>query len=301
MGGGEYARDVSAPPEAKLYRVGHGEQFERINQAYEQWKQDNAAGGQPEAVIEIAHSNAYQEQIELAVAAGERLELRAADGARPVLRLLDWYSNRPDALQIRGIERQGEPGSTPVAPLGRVVLDELLITGRGVSVTGPVGSVVIGTHAGAGLVAGPGCQPTPPGRAERGAGAHRLPGISRSILGTILVIADEVTADPLPIHRRQRLDATASDRSAVRPRLRVRVRGAARLSHTVISEIYTHAVDVAKNSIFDRCVQVIDAVRDHEFCYVPPRSRTPVLPLPARSGQAGLRDGQRGDLADPPT
>lgn len=61
--------------------VGPGQQFGRINQAYEQWKQDNVTGGQPDAVIEITDSGAYQEQIEFAGGPGDRLEVRAADGA----------------------------------------------------------------------------------------------------------------------------------------------------------------------------------------------------------------------------
>ena len=284
MGGGEYPRRVTAAPGAKVYRVGPGEEFERINQAYEQWQQDNAAGGQPEAVIEISHSGAYQEQIELAVAPGDRLELRAADGARPVLRLLDWYSNRPDALQIRGIERQagqdGQQDSVPPPPLGRVVLDGLLITGRGVSVTGPLGSVVIRDCT---LVPGwslePRCQPARP--EEPSVVLERTTcclEISRSILGTILVIADEARADPLPVHIADSvLDATAPDREALSApdcELAHVVLHAYRT--TVIGEIHAHAIETADNSIFDGCVRVARrGIGCMRFCYVPPGSRTP--------------------------
>lgn len=288
MGGGEYPRTLTAAPEAKTYLVGPGRQFERINQAYEQWKQDNATGGQPDAIIEITDSGAYQEQIEFAVGPGDRLEVRAADGARPVLRLLDWYSNRPDALQIRGIEPHGEQttgeggemGGQPAVPPGGVVLDGLLITGRGVNVTGPVGSVVI-RHCT--LVPGwslePRCHPAHPEEPslvlERTTACLE---ISRSILGTILVIANEVRADPLPIHISDSiLDATATDQEALSgPDCEIAYVTLHIRRTTVIGEIYAHAIQIADNAIFDGCVQVARrGIGCMRFCYVPPGSRTP--------------------------
>jgi hypothetical protein len=305
IGGGEYPRDVSRAPEAKLYRVGPGEQFERINQAYEQWKQDNAEGGQPEAVIEIAHSDAYQEQIELAVGAGERLELRAADGARPVLRLLDWYSNRPDALQIRGLAPDAAAAGEPPKALGRVVLDGLLITGRGVSVTGPVGSVVIRDCT---LVPGwsldPRCEPTHPEEPSVVLeSTDACLEISRSILGTILVIADQVTADPLPIHVADSiLDATAPDREVLSaPDCELAYAVLHIYRTTVIGEVHAHAIAIAENSVFDGCVRVARrGAGCMRFCYVPPGSRTPRR-YHCQPDQvwAGLRDEARRGVVDP--
>jgi hypothetical protein len=278
MGGGEYPRPSGPAAAAKVYPVGPGQQFERINQAYEQWKQDNAAGGQPEAVIEITHSGAYQEQIEFAVGPGERLELRAADGTRPVLRLLDWYSNRPDALQIRGVEPPGAGG--PPVPPPRVVLDGLLITGRGISVTGPVGSVVL-RHCT--LVPGwsldPRCHPAHP--EEPSVVLERTTAcleVTRSILGTIVVIADEAGADPLPIFIADSiLDATDADLEALSaPDCEIAYATLHIYRTTVIGEVHTHAIQIAANTIFGGNVRVArrgtGCVR---FCYVPPGSRTP--------------------------
>ena len=318
MGGGEYPRPVTAAPEAKVYLVGPGREFERINQAYEQWKQDNATGDRPDAVIEITDSGAYQEQIEFAVGPGDRLEVRAADGARPVLRLLDWYSNRPDALQIRGTERRGADaggadggaGSQPPVPPGRVVLDGLLITGRGVSVTGPVGSVVI-RHCT--LVPGwslePRCHPVHPEEPsvvlERTAACLE---ISHSILGTILVIADEVRTDPLPVHISDSiLDATAPDQPAMSgPDCEIAYVTLHIRRTTVIGEIHAHAIQIADNAIFDAHVRV--ARRETgcmRFCYVPPGSRTPRrYECQPDEVWADLRDqADRGviDAADLPT
>jgi hypothetical protein len=299
LGGGEYPRLSVTPGPEPVYRVGPGQEFERINDAYEQWRRDAAGGGTPEAVIEITHSGAYQEQIEFAVGAGQRLTVRAADGTRPVLRLLDWYSNRPDALQIRGTHHHHDDGVPP----GQVVLDGLLITGRGVSVTGPVASVTI-RHCT--LVPGwslePHCAPAHPQEPSLVLeDTTACVQIEHSILGTILVVADEVHTDPLPIHIADSiLDATAPDREALSA---PECRHAHAVLHvrrsTVIGEVFTHAVSIAENSVFDGRLHV--ARRGEgclRFCYVPAGSRTPRrYHCEPDSVQAALRDRvARGDL-----
>jgi hypothetical protein len=261
MGGGEYPRRLAAAPDPQTYRVGPGQRFERINQAYDQWRQDNAEGEQPNAVIEITRSMAYEEAIEFAVGPGERLELRAADGARPALRLLDWNADRPHALLIRGTGPVDQPG-------GQVVLDGLLITGGGLNVRGPLGSLVI-RHCT--LV--PGWSPSVV--LERSTACLE---VERSILGTILVIADEVTADPVPIHIADSiLDATAVNREALsapdgQPAYAILH------SHrgTIIGEVHAHAIQIASETIFDGQVNVVRrGIGCLRFSYLPPGSRTP--------------------------
>jgi hypothetical protein len=276
LGGGEYPRDTATPPTAQVYRVGPGERFDRITRAYDAWKSDNAGGGQPEGVIEITDSGAYQEQLEFELEPGDRLELRAADGVRPVLRLLDWYSNRPDSLQIRG----NPCGEDDNRPAGRITLDGLLVTGRGLSVTGAVGAVVI-RHCT--LVPGwslePRCAPSHPEEPSLVLeNTSACVQIERSVVGTILVIVDEVRADPLPIHVADSvLDATARDREVLSAP-DCGYAGAVLSVHrtTVIGEVFTHGVAIAENSVFDGTVKVArrgaGCVR---FCYVPPGSRTP--------------------------
>lgn len=273
LGGGEYPRNLATAPETQIYRVGPGQQFETINQAYDQWRQDNADGGQPEAVIEVTRSLAYEEAVEFAVGPGERLELRAADGARPALRLLDWNADRPDALLIRGTGPADQPG-------GQVVLDGLLIAGGGLNVSGPLGSLVI-RHCT--LVPGwsleQHCHPVNPEEPsivlERTTACLQ---IEHSILGTILVIADEVAADPVPVHIADSiLDATAPDRAALSAPDRQHAYAVLH-SHrsTVIGEVHAHAIQIASDSIFDGPVSVarrgIGCLR---FSYVPSGSRTP--------------------------
>ncbi|MET8450505.1 hypothetical protein [Streptomyces sp. NPDC005209] len=274
MGGGEYERPDREPrPDADFYRVGPGQPYQRIMDAYRAWQDE----GSPErtGIIEITHSGAYQEQLDFDLDPGDRLELRAAEGTRPVIRLLDWYSNRPDALNIRAVNDDCAAHERP-----RVVLDGLLVAGRGINVTGPMGAVVVRHST---LVPGwslePECAPHSPDEPsivlERTTACLQ---IEHSVLGTVEVIGDEVSEDPLEIHLRDSvLDATGSDREALSA---PDCRHAHAVLHlhrtTVIGEVRTHAVRIAENSIFTGRLHVarrgIGCLR---HSYVPPGSRTP--------------------------
>ncbi|MGW1006964.1 hypothetical protein [Streptomyces sp. NPDC002520] len=274
MGGGEYERPDREPrPDADFYRVGPGQPYQRIMDAYRAWQGERS----PErtGIIEITHSGAYQEQLDFDLDPGDRLELRAAEGTRPVIRLLDWYSNRPDALNIRAMQGDRAPHERP-----RVVLDGLLVAGRGINVTGPMGAVVVRHST---LVPGwslePECEPHSP--EEPSIVLDRTTAcvqIEHSILGTIEVIGDEVSEDPLDIHLRDSiLDATGPDRAALSA---PDCRHAHAVLHlhrtTVIGEVHTHAVRIAENSVLTGRLHVarrgIGCLR---YCYVPPGSRTP--------------------------
>ncbi|MFE3598888.1 hypothetical protein [Streptomyces sp. NPDC059142] len=320
-GGGEYPRERETPVTAAVYQVGPGRPFQRIMDAYGAWRDDRRGGRcGPDGVIEITHSGAYQEQLDFELDPGDRLEVRAAEGARPVIRLLDWYSNRPDALNIRaredgenhetggtgGTGETGESGESggaggtgesraenerdgtgdrpdcdagrPAPP--RIVLDGLLITGRGLHVSGPLGALVL-RHCT--LVPGwslePRCEPHSP--EEPSLVLDRTTAcvaIERSVLGTIEVIGDEVRHDPLDLHIRDSvLDATGHDRAALSA---PDCRHAHAVLHahrtTVIGEIHTHAVEIVENSIVTGVVRVARrGIGRMRFSYVPPGSRTP--------------------------
>ncbi|MEV0780112.1 hypothetical protein [Streptomyces sp. NPDC050428] len=277
MGGGEYERpDRVERPDAAFYRVGPAQPYRQIMDAYRAWQHDRRAGRTgPDGIIEITHSGAYQEQLDFDLDPGDRLELRAAEGTRPVIRLLDWYSNRPDALNIRAVADDCAPHERP-----RVVLDGLLVAGRGINVTGPMAAVVVRHTT---LVPGwslePECEPHSP--EEPSIVLDRTTAclqIEHSVLGTIEVIGDEVSEDPLDIHLRDSiLDATGHDREALSA---PDCRHAHAVLHvhrtTVIGEVHTHAVEIAENSLFTGRLHVarrgIGCLR---HSYVPAGSRTP--------------------------
>ena len=269
LGGGQYHRDLATVPDATLYRVGPGQKFHGIMAAVRAWRADKQADpAKAHAIIEITDSDAYEErELVIHVDLGDQLVLRAAQGARPVLRLFDWHSNRPESLRVIGSG-------------GNVTFDGLLITGRGVRISGQVRDFRL-RHSTLvpGWTLGHNCCP------QHGAEASlELDGtpsrvcVERSILGSILADSDEVDTEPLALSVQDSIiDATdigysavsASDCRAAYARLTMR-------RCTVIGSIWVHAVALLENSIVLDEVDVADrqsgCVR---FCWLPDTSRTP--------------------------
>jgi hypothetical protein len=313
IGGGEYERrlrpacaDRGQPPagsKCRIYRVSQHnkahDQFEKIGDALRAWKHESVK--YPEAVIEILDSGAYVEPLEFKLEAGQRLEIRAADGARPALKLLNYYTNRPDAVSVIGLtaedlqattrstaQAQNERGKhdavsvqEPAARrLPRLTLDGLLITGRSVQITGQLSEVNI-RHCT--LVPGWSldnhCHPeneTEPS-IELNDTSARLT-VEHSIIGTIRVTANEVTTDPLSIKISDSIvDATGNDLEALSGPGQLIAHAVLQLVRsTVLGRVRVHAIELAENSILMGRVQVarsqLGCIR---FCYVRPRSHTP--------------------------
>lgn len=275
IGGGEYRRVLSQPAgQFTLYRVGEDQAHKRIGDALRAWRHDRPA----DAIIEIVRSGVFVEPLSIKLEAGQRLQLRAANGARPVLRLIDWQTDLPDALSI-----QMEVGS-------RLALDGLIVTGRPMHLSGPreqrrqvddCAAEVIIRHCT--LVPGWGidcdCEPRRPAEPSLEVyGLRAKLSIEKSIVGSIQIHEDEVATEPIALSISDSIiDACGGDKEAI---------GApsAAVAHcvldirrcTVFGIVAVHAVSLAENCIFTHCVNVarrqIGCMR---FCYVPAGCRTP--------------------------
>ena len=281
IGGGEYERPLRPPLSRKLYRVSQQKAslpnyFESINEALITWLNERA--DHPEAIVEIEDSGSYSETIkEVALKAGERLEIRARNGARPVVRLFDISASRGDALVVSG--PRDEQGSKPAPQL---ILDGLLVTGRGLQIRDGLSRVTI-RHCTLvpGWSLGHDCAP----ENEMDASLELIEttaqvNIEHSIVGSILVDQDAVMSDPV------RLNITDSILDATRLKYEaLGVSGPNQLvAHvllniartTVLGEVNTHAIELAENSIFMSRVKVARSqLGCMRFCYVPAGSRTP--------------------------
>ena len=82
-------------------RVGAGQPDQTITAALAQWTADKAGRTRRrEAIVELAGSAAYRSSSTSTSISATGCTIRAAPGSRPVIRLLDWYANRPDSLRI---------------------------------------------------------------------------------------------------------------------------------------------------------------------------------------------------------
>lgn len=311
LGGGEYARVTSQPTQFTLYQVGENETFETINAALQMWQQN----ADKHAVIEITDSGVYVEPINIELKNGQKsLQLRAANRKRPVIRLLDWQTDRPDSMTITG-----DAGS-------RFILDGVLVTGRGIHLTGDLAEVTI-RHSTLvpGWTLGGDCEPhrsTEPSLEIFTANVCIK--IEHTILGAIQVdpaiamleesdstqpddgddyeqvsyeedkgdnekndnvmqpncqsMGGEVRLDPI------RICISDSILDATDPELEVLGMPGCPVAHvvlnilrsTVFGQIQVHAIELGENCIFDGRITVARRQQGClRFCYVTPESRTP--------------------------
>lgn len=298
LGGGEYARAVSELENATRYVVhttlpGSGPQqtswpaghFGSITDALAAWTQAKTtvpAGQTPPRalIIELAESGVYEGSIDIQLGAGEAMQLRAAERTRPVLRLLDIRASQPDAFRVLG-----GAGS-------RLLLDGLLITGRGIDVQGNSDGDANGA-AGEDLcelqirhcTLVPGwslhcnCDPKRPGEASITLDSSRATlRIEYSIVGSIAVISPPQRGEPPQLSLCDSiLDATGMQRIALgAPDEAVAYIEASFRRCTVIGEVQAHSVLLAEDSIFTSPLRVLRRQRGCvRFCYVPDGSRTP--------------------------
>ncbi|MEA2165499.1 MAG: hypothetical protein QOK37_3626 [Thermoanaerobaculia bacterium] len=277
IGGGEYERALSPSAGRTVYTVSQdgSAKFKTINAALDAWQHEQEK--HPDVIIEIGDSAAYTEGIEIELKAGQKLELRARNGARPVVRLMDEKTSGGDAIVVSGPTAEDPSAHDP-----RFILDGLLITGQGLQIQNRLSCVVI-RHCTLvpGWTLGHDCQPE---HEEEPSiellGTTARVNIEHSIVGSILVDENEVLTDPLRVSITDSIvDATREDLDAIG------VSGSGRaFAHvmltiarcTVIGEVNVHAIELAENCIFHGRVKVARSQTGcMRFCYVPDCSRTP--------------------------
>jgi hypothetical protein len=282
VGGGEYERPLRPSRGRKVYRVSKqkasaGAPYESIGDALNAWYQVSEQAKYSDAIIEIEDSEVYTEYLEIALKMGQRLELRAAHGTRPVIRMENKRISGGEALLLIG---KGDLGETGPAP--QFIMDGMLVAGRGMQISGRLGRVLV-RHC----TFVPGwsldCDCEPENEMapslELIDTSARL-NIEHSIVGTILVDQNEVNTDPLSINISDSiLDATRLEFDALgvnNPGHAVAHAVLTMQRTTVLGQVSVHAIDLAENCIFHGHVLVARRQRGcMRFCYVPANSRTP--------------------------
>lgn len=270
VGGGEYRRPMSDPTSATVTRVSTQDE---LRAALEPWRLATTSAQPARAIIEFTNSAVYVIPIGVTLQAGCTLELRAAPETRPIIRLLDWQTDRPDSMTISG------------AAGSRFVLDGILVAGRGMRIEGDLGSLVLRHST---LVPGwtlaPDCTPERPSEPSiELIDSRACLVIDHSIVGSIQINNNEIVDEPVRIDIVDSvIDATGSDCS--RPECEAIGAEGSLLAHalvhvrrsTIIGRVMVHAVELAEDSIFTGLVTVarrqLGCMR---YCYVRPGSRTP--------------------------
>ncbi len=330
LGGGEYPRDVPQPGTDTFYRVvrkpyplpdlrvtapgdprppagpaqreARVEQNERegafgqpvasVAEALKEW--EAARGRYPRAVIEIADNEVYTDVLDIRLRVGESLEIRAAEGRRPVLYPIDRAPGAADAPRVRA-----EAGRSAGAVGGCFRLDGVIVAGRPLRVEGSLTRVEL-RHCT--LVPGWDLRSD---REPRRPAAPSLElyltdaavSIERCVVGSIQVYERAATSDPVEITiTGSVIDATSSTREAIgAPNWPLAHATVCLRDTTVFGTVLTHAIRLASNCVFTGQVRVARSQFGAiDNSYVPPGSRTP----PRRDCQPDLVEASLRSRAD---
>jgi hypothetical protein len=282
VGGGEYERPLRPSRGRKVYRVSKQQasadaKYASIQSALDAWSNEPDQHKYRDVIIEIEDSDVYTEYLEIKLKMGQRLELRAANGTRPVIRMENKYISGGEAFTVNGIDAPDETGPAP-----QFIMDGILIMGRGMQVKGRLGRVLL-RHCT--LVPGWSldCDCEPENEMDPSLilsdTTARLT-IEHSIVGTILLDQNEVKTDPLDINISDSiLDAIKLEYDALGVNTVGHLVAHAVLTirrSTVLGQVAVHAIDLAENSIFQGHVLVARSQRGcMRFCYAPSNSHTP--------------------------
>jgi hypothetical protein len=196
IGGGHYQRRLE-PSAGALYRVGAHTVglYRSLGGALKAWRDAKKQGAVPAAVIEITDDGVYEENIEFKLADGEHLEIRAAQGCRPVVIPVAASSGRPDRMSVEG------PAKASAEHPPTFVLDGLWIARHSLDLRGRFSGVKL-RH----------CTLVPEGESSAHEAAEHRRGpslvvrampcpisIASSVIGRVVVESPEAGFDPISL------------------------------------------------------------------------------------------------------
>jgi hypothetical protein len=227
-----------------------------------------AREGATDAIIDIVDSSLYEEDFDIRVGAGQRLEIRAAAGQRPVLRSIDEQHNRPKRVRVEGHSVKGQT----TAP--RLRLAGLTIADHALELRGHFGAVAIDR-----------CTIVPArddsDRRHVAVAVGAMPcaiDITSSIIGWMRIQTPEVGYDPIELTISDSIvDAGPQGGHAISgPEERPAYAALSLTQSTVLGGINVFATRTAQDSIitgrfYSRCRQTGEI----RFCYLPTTSHVP--------------------------
>ncbi len=270
--GGVAAASPADDPTVALLQVAADAQdttvFDCVNAAIYSWLASTGDKRPAHGVIEILDSSVYEEDFDIRLEAGLRLDIRAAAGQHPVLRSIDEQHNRPKRLRV-----EGQPAAGQTCP-PTLTLTGVTIAEHALELKGEFGMVAI-DH----------CTIVPErADAERHHVAVAVTAmpcpvtITSSIIGEIRVTSPEVGNDPIALSISESIiDASRHEGHAVCGAEDRPAYAALSLDRcTLLGDINVFETTGAKDSIITgRFFSRRRQVGEIRFCYLPQGSHVP--------------------------
>jgi len=282
IGGGDYERQLSSEPHVYQVAARTAGANRTIGAALKAWREAKTKEPVPSAVIEIGDDGVYEERFDVDLAPGERLEIRAAQGRRPILMPRASGPGRPDRFRVRGLDHEAREGEAAdvVATPPVIVFDGVWIAGDPIELVGRLGGVKLRHCTLVPAVRWPGLDSE---RDRHGASivvrATPCPiSIVSCVLGRIRVETPEAGRDLIPLSITDSvLEASEPDgRALLGPDERPAWVSLSVQRVTVLGGAYVHSVELVEDSIF---TAPIDCERRQpgtvRYSFIPPGSRTP--------------------------
>ncbi|MGZ4260486.1 MAG: hypothetical protein ACXVR0_09225 [Solirubrobacteraceae bacterium] len=275
IGGGHYERPLDSPAVPVYHVAVHRRSMHhKVADAIEAWTKAKKKAPQPSAVIEIHDDEVYRERLDIELSDGERLEIRAAQGCRPIVVPIETGGGRLDRLRVRGSEEKSN------APPPVFVLNGLWIARHAIDLSGRFGGVEL-HHCTLVPAGGPGVEEFYERRRQPSLVVRAMPcpiSITSSIVGRIRADSPEAGFDPIPLNVEDSvLDSSGEEALAVfgtedRPAWASPSLARA----TVLGGAHVHSVGLIEDSVI---TGPLDCERRQtgsiRYSYIAPDSRTP--------------------------